>query len=102
MSTGTRVNQPYNFSYGVAEEPEEKPRNIDPGFIAGMAYAINTKQPYNYAYGKSDSMLFCFLRSTHILPSFNAAGMDEGNSSKNWKSDYETNFTPITFANDLR
>ena len=54
MSTGAKISQPYNFSYGDQDEPETRRSNIDTGFIAGMSTGAKISQPYNFSYGDQD------------------------------------------------
>ena len=52
VSSGDRVNQPYNFSYGDQNMPEkERNRNYDDGYTAGMSSGDRVNHPYNFSYG---------------------------------------------------
>ena len=52
VSTGAKVNHPYNFSYGDQNMPEgERRAPIDNGFIAGMSTGAKVNHPYNFSYG---------------------------------------------------
>ena len=51
VSSGDRVNHPYNFSYGDQGMPDEVRMPVDTGYTAGMTTGKRVNQPYNFAYG---------------------------------------------------
>ena len=52
VSSGDRVNHPYNFSYGDQNMSEqERNRNFDDGNTAGMSSGDRVNHPYNFSYG---------------------------------------------------
>ena len=81
MSTGARLSQPYNFSYGDQDQDEPETRsnsNIDTGFIAGMSTGARLSQPYNFSYGDHDQDEPETRRSNNNIDTGFIAGMSTG------------------------